>query len=210
MPDAKKITRLLLKKYPDPKPSLVFSNSFQLLVATILSARCTDLKVNEVTKRLFEKYQTAKDFANAEPESLELAIRPTGFYRNKAKMLIECCRKLVKEHKGNVPDTMKELTTLAGVGRKTANVVLSIAFGKQAIAVDTHVLRVSNRLGLANSNDPDKVEQALVAELPKGKLTSMHLALILHGRQTCVSRKPRCGECVLFEHCNWSEKTSYK
>lgn len=210
MPDAKKITRLLLKKYPDPKPSLVFSNSFQLLVATILSARCTDVKVNEVTKGLFKKYQTAKDFANAEPGSLESAIRPTGFYRNKAKLLIECCRILVKNYKGNVPDTMEELTTLAGVGRKTANVVLSIAFGKQAIAVDTHVLRVSNRLGLANSNDPDKVEQALVAELPKGKLASMHLALILHGRQTCVSRKPRCGECVLFEHCNWSEKTSYK
>ncbi len=206
MPDAKKIIRLLLKKYPDPETALNFSNPFQLLVATILSARCTDVKVNEVTKGLFKKYRTAKDFANAEPGSLEAQIRPTGFYKNKARMLIECCRKLVEDFKGNVPDTMEELTALAGVGRKTANVVLSSAFGKQAIAVDTHVLRVSNRLGLAHSNNPDKVEQELVAQLPKGKLTPMHLALILHGRQTCVSRKPRCGECVLNKECDWREK----
>lgn len=206
MPDAKKITRLLLKKYPDPETALNFSNPFQLLVATILSARCTDVKVNEVTKGLFKKYCTAKDFANVEPGSLEAQIRPTGFYKNKARMLIECCRKLVEDFKGNVPDTMEELTALAGVGRKTANVVLSSAFGKQAIAVDTHVLRVSNRLGLAHSNNPDKVEQELVAQLPKGKLTPMHLALILHGRQTCVSRKPRCGECVLNKECDWREK----
>jgi endonuclease-3 len=209
MSDAKKITRLLLKKYPDPETALNFSNPFQLLVATILSARCTDVKVNEVTKGLFKKYRTAKDFANAEPGSLEAKIRPTGFYKNKARMLIECCRKLVEDFKGDVPDTMEELTALAGVGRKTANVVLSSAFGKQAIAVDTHVLRVSNRLGLAHSNNPDKVEQELVAQLPKGKLTSMHLALILHGRQTCISRKPKCGECVLFEHCNWTDKSNY-
>ena len=209
MPDAKKITRLLLKQYPDPKCALNFSSPFQLLVATILSARCTDVKVNEVTKGLFKKYRMAKDLANADPESLETEIRPTGFYKNKAKMLIECCRKLVKDHKGNVPDTMEELTALAGVGRKTANVVLSSAFGKQAIAVDTHVLRVSNRLGLALSNNPDKVEQELVAQLPKGKLTPMHLALILHGRQTCLSRKPKCGECVLFKECNWADKSNY-
>jgi len=209
MPDAKKITKLLLKQYPDPETALNFSNPFQLLIATILSARCTDVKVNEVTKGLFKKYRTAKDFANADPGVLEAEIRPTGFYRNKAKMLIECCGKLVKDFKGNVPDTMEELTALAGVGRKTANVVLSSAFGKQAIAVDTHVLRVSNRLGLAHSNNPDKVEQELVAQLPKGKLTSMHLALIFHGRQICVSRKPRCGECVLFKECNWAEKIKY-
>lgn len=207
MPDAKKITRLLLKKYPDPETALNFSNPLQLLLATILSARCTDVKVNEVTKGLFKKYRTAKDFANAEPGSLEAEIRPTGFYKNKARMLIECCRKLAEDFKGNVPDTMEELTTLAGVGRKTANVVLASAFGKQAIAVDTHVLRVSNRLGLAHSNNPDKVEQELVAQLPKGKLTLMHLALILHGRQTCVSRKPRCGECVLNKECNWTDRT---
>ena len=196
----------MLKKYPDPRPSLDFSNPLQLLIATILSARCTDVKVNEVTKGLFEKYRTAKDFANAKPGLLEAAIRPTGFYKNKAKMLTECGRKLEEDFKGKVPGTMEELVTLAGVGRKTANVVLSHAFGVQAMAVDTHVLRVSNRLGLAHSNNPDKVEQELVAQLPKGKLTSMHLALILHGRQTCVSRKPKCGECVLNKECDWREK----
>ena len=205
MPDAKKITRSLLKKYPDPKPSLDFSNPLQLLIATILSARCTDIKVNEVTKGLFNKYRTAKDFANAEPGSLEAAIRPTGFYKNKAKMLKECGRKLEEDFNGKVPGTMEELVTLSGVGRKTANVVLSHAFGIQAMAVDTHVLRVSNRLGLAHSNDPDKVEQELVAQLPKGKLTVMHLALILHGRQTCISRKPKCAECVLNKECDWRE-----
>ena len=208
MPDAKKITRLLLKKYPDPEPALNFSNPLQLLVATILSARCTDVKVNEVTKGLFKKYRTANEFGSADLGSLEAEIRPTGFYRNKAKMLIECCRKLVEDFDSRVPDTMEELTTLSGVGRKTANVVLSCAFGKQAIAVDTHVLRVSNRLGLAHSNNPDKVEQELVAQLPKGKLTSMHLAMILHGRQTCVSRKPKCGECVLCKECCWTDKSS--
>ncbi|GBE41782.1 endonuclease III [bacterium BMS3Bbin09] len=208
MPDAKKITRLLLNKYQNPESALNFSNPLQLLMATILSARCTDVKVNEVTKGLFKKYHSAKDFANADQVSLEAEIRPTGFYRNKAKMLIECCRKLEEDFKGNVPDTMKELTTLSGVGRKTANVVLACAFGKQAIAVDTHVLRVSNRLGLSFSNNPDKVEQELVAQLPKGKLTRMHLALILHGRQTCVSRKPKCGDCVLNKECDWREKNA--
>ena len=209
MPDAKKITKLLLKKYPDPRPSLDFSNPLQLLIATILSARCTDVKVNEVTKGLFKKYRTANDFGSADLGPLEAEIRPTGFYKNKAKMLKECGRKLEEDFKGKVPGTMEELVTLAGVGRKTANVVLSHAFGVQAMAVDTHVLRVSNRLGLAHSNNPDKVEQELVAQLPKGKLTSMHLAMILHGRQTCVSRKPKCGECILFKECNWPDKDNY-
>ena len=133
MPDAKKITRLLLKKYPAPETALNFSNPLQLLVSTILSARCTDVKVNEVTKGLFIKYRSAKDFANADPGSLEAGIRPTGFYRNKAKMLIECCRKLEEDFKGNVPDTMEELITLSGVGRKTANVVLSCALDRKSV-----------------------------------------------------------------------------
>jgi endonuclease-3 len=208
MADAKKITKLLLKKYPAPKTALNFSNPLQLLVATILSARCTDVKVNEVTKRLFKKYRSAGDFAKAEPRSLEKEIRPTGFYKNKAKMIIECCVKIVDDFNGRVPDTMEELTTLSGVGRKTANVVLGSAFGRQAIAVDTHVLRVSNRLGLASSKNPDKVERALVAQLPRDKLTPMHLAMVLHGRQTCISRKPRCGECVLCNECSWAGKFS--
>jgi endonuclease-3 len=152
--DAKKITGLLLKKYPNPTIALNFSNPLELLVATILSAQCTDVRVNEVTKSLFKKYKLAKDFARAELKILEREIKPTGFYKNKAKMIIECCKKIAKDFKGQIPKTLKELTTLPGIGRKTANVVLGSAFGKQIIAVDTHVLRVSNRLGIAHSNNP--------------------------------------------------------
>ncbi len=206
--DAKKITRLLLKKYPNSTIALNFSNPLELLVATILSAQCTDVRVNEVTKSLFKKYKSAKDFARAEMKILEREIKPTGFYKNKAKMVIECCKKIVKHFKGKVPRTLKELTTLPGVGRKTANVVMGSAFGKQTIAVDTHVLRVSNRLGIAHSNNPDEVEKQLVKQLPQGKLTAFNLALILHGRETCTARKPKCSECVLYDECKWKEKTA--
>jgi endonuclease-3 len=205
--DAKKITGLLLKKYPNPAIALNFSNPLELLVATILSAQCTDVRVNEVTKSLFKKDKSAKDFARAELKILEREIKPTGFYKNKAKMVIECCKKIVKDFKGKVPGTLKELTTLSGVGRKTANVVLGSAFGKQTIAVDTHVLRVSNRLGIAHSNNPDKVEEELVKQLPQGRLTAFNLALILHGRETCTARKPKCPECVLYDECEWEERT---
>lgn len=206
--DAKKITGLLLKKYPNPTIALNFSNPLELLVATILSAQCTDVRVNEVTKSLFKKYKLAKDFARAELKILEREIKPTGFYKNKAKMIIECCKKIAKDFKGQVPETLEELTTLPGVGRKTANVVLGSAFGKQTIAVDTHVLRVSNRLGIAHSNNPDKVEEELVKQLPQGRLTAFNLALILHGRETCTARKPKCPECVLYDECKWKEKTA--
>jgi endonuclease-3 len=187
MADAKKISKLLLGKYPQPKIALNFSNPLELLVATILSARCTDVKVNEVTKNLFRKYKTAGDYARADIKTFEQEIKPTGFYRNKAKMVIECCKKIIKDFNGKVPDTLDKLTTLPGVGRKTANVVLGSAFGKQTLAVDTHVLRVSNRLGIAHSSDPDKVEEELVAQLPEKTLTSFNLALILHGRETCTA-----------------------
>ncbi|MBI5055697.1 MAG: endonuclease III [Nitrospirae bacterium] len=206
MADAKKIAKLLLKKYPDPKIALNFSNPLELLVATILSARCTDVKVNEVTKTLFKKYKTAGDYAGADLKTFEQEIRPTGFYKNKARMVTGCCQKLVKEFNGKVPDTLEKLTTLPGVGRKTANVVLGSAFGKQTIAVDTHVLRVSNRLGIANSGDPDKMEEELVNKLPENILTRFNLALILHGRETCTAIKPKCPVCVLYEECEWPEK----
>jgi endonuclease-3 len=206
MADAQKIVKLLLKKYPKPRIALNFSNPLELLVATILAARCTDAKVNEVTKTLFKKYKTAKDYANADLKTFEMEIKPTGFYKNKAKMIIECCKKIDKDFKGKVPDTLEELTTLPGVGRKTANVVLGSAFGKQTMAVDTHVLRVSNRLGITNSNDPDKVEEDLVKQIPESKLTSFNLALILHGRETCTAMKPKCSECVLYTACEWREK----
>lgn len=206
MANAKKIAALLLKKYPNPKIALNFFNPLELLVATILSARCTDVKVNEVTAGLFKKYRTAGDYAKADIKIFETEIRPTGFYKNKAKMVINCCKKIISDFKGKVPATLEELTTLPGVGRKTANVVLSGAFNKQAIAVDTHVLRVSKRLGIANSENPDRVEGELTAQLPEKILTAFNLALILHGRETCTASKPKCPECVLYRECEWPEK----
>jgi endonuclease-3 len=208
MADAKKIAKLLLKKYPNPKIALNFSNPLELLVATILSARCTDVKVNEVTKDLFNKYRKAGDYAKAYTKTFEAEIKPTGFYKNKSKMVIECCKKLVTDFDGSVPDTLDELTTLSGVGRKTANVVLGSAFGRQAIAVDTHVLRVANRLGIAHSNKPDTVEGELVQQVPEKILTSFNLAIIIHGRETCTATKPRCSQCVLYKECEWPEKVA--
>jgi endonuclease-3 len=208
MADAKEIARLLLKKYPDPQIALRFNNPLELLVATILSAQCTDVKVNEVTKGLFSKYRTAEAYAGAKLPVFEKEIKPTGFYKNKAKMIIKCCNQIVSEFNGKVPDTIEELTRLAGVGRKTANIILGSAFGKQTMAVDTHVLRVSNRLGIAHSKDPDRVEEELVAQLPGKKLTVINLALILHGRQTCKAKKPLCPECLLYKECEWPDKTA--
>jgi endonuclease-3 len=206
MADAKKITKLLLKKYQDPKIALHFSNPLDLLVATILSARCTDIKVNEVTKDLFRKYKSAKDYAGAKLKTFEMEIKSSGFYKNKAKMIIGCCKKIVDEFHGSVPDTMEELTSLPGVGRKTASVVLGSAFGKPAMAVDTHVLRVSNRLGMASSNNPERVEEELLRQIPVKTLTPFNLALILHGRETCKAQRPKCPECILYKECQWPEK----
>lgn len=209
MANAKKIVNLLLKKYPSPNVALNFKNPLELLVATILSAQCTDNRVNLVTPGLFKKYKTAADFAQADLKELEEKIKSTGFYRNKAKSIINCCKMLAEDYGSVVPSTLEELVKLPGVGRKTANVVLGAAFGKQAIAVDTHVLRVSNRLGLAHSNNPDKVEAELNQQIEQSKWTHVNHALILHGRETCVARKPRCGSCVLYEECEWPSKTEY-
>ena len=206
MVNAKKISELLLKKYPGAAIALDYSNPLELLVATILSARCTDVKVNEVTKSLFRKYRTARAYAEADTKVLEQEIRPTGFYRNKARMVMECCASIAEKFNGEVPGTMEELTTLAGVGRKTANVVLGSAFGMQTMAVDTHVLRVSNRVGLSNSSSPDKVEADLTAKLPEKNLSRLNLALILHGRETCSASRPKCRACILYSECQWSGK----
>ncbi len=208
MANAKKIARLLLKKYPDPKIELHFKNPLELTVATILSAQCTDVKVNEVTEDLFRKYKTANDYAKAKLTTFEEEIRPTGFYKNKARMIIECCRQIVTDFNGKVPGTIEELTSLAGIGRKTANVILGSAFGKQTMGVDTHVLRVSNRLGIAHSKKPDNVEEELVKQLPKKQLTSINLALVLHGRRTCKAKKPLCPDCVLYKECEWQDKVA--
>lgn len=210
MANAMNIIKLLLKKYPHPQIALRFSNPLELLIATILSARCTDVKVNEVTGILFKKYKRAEDYARADQEIFEQEIKPTGFYRNKARMVIECCKKIVNDFDGKVPETLEKLTRLPGVGRKTANVVLGSALGKQAIAVDTHVLRVSNRLGISHSSDPDKVEEELIRQLPENILTQFNLALILHGRGTCTAMKPKCPVCILYDECEWPEKMVIK
>ena len=207
MADARNITALLLKKYPEPRLALHYQTPLELLIAVILSAQCTDARVNEVTAVLFSKYQKARDYAAADPDVLEEEIRSTGFYKNKTRSLIACCKKLVADFHGEVPQTLEELTTLPGVGRKTANMVLGNAFGVQAISVDTHVLRVSNRLGLVRSDDPEKVEEALMRQVAHDKWTAFGNAMILHGRETCIARKPHCPECVLRAVCEWPDKT---
>ena len=209
MADTSKIIAALHKKYPDPRISLRFSNPLELLVATMLSAQCTDARVNEVTKALFKKYKLAKDYAHADPHVFEEQIRSTGFYKNKAKAIINCCRKLVADFQGKVPDNLDALTSLPGVGRKTANMVLGNAFAQASIAVDTHVLRVSNRLGLAHASQADKVEEELMQQIPRNEWTAVANALILHGRSTCTAKKPQCGACNLYALCAWPEKSRY-
>ncbi len=206
--EVKKLLNLLEKKYPDPKIALNFNNPLELLVATILSAQCIDVRVNEVTESLFKKYRTDRDYADADLETFEQEIRPTGFFRNKAKMIIGCAEKIVKDYGGNVPSTMDELTTLPGVGRKTASVILGASFNIPAIAVDTHVLRVSNRLGIVKSKNAEKVEMALRGLLPEDKWIFYTLSLIFHGRETCKARSPKCRECVIYKVCKWPEKTN--
>lgn len=206
MADAERVVTALLKRYPGPKLALEHANALELLVAVILSAQCTDARVNEVTRTLFRKYRSARDYAAADPTAFEQEIRPTGFYRNKAKLVIGCCRRLVEAFGGEVPRTMEEMVSLPGVGRKTANMVLGNAFGIPGMAVDTHVLRVANRLGLAHSADAEEVEEQLMAQVPEKRRVAFANAMILHGRETCVARRPKCGECVLRGECAWREK----
>jgi endonuclease-3 len=188
--------------YPDARTELDWKSPLELLVATILSAQTTDVSVNGVTKTLFEKYHTAADYAGADPAELEEDIRPSGFYRNKARSLRGMARALVEEHAGEVPRTMRELVALPGVGRKTANVVLGNAFGvDEGIVVDTHVRRVSNRLGLTEKQDPEKIEQDLIRMVPQEDWTVFSHLLIFHGRRICKARKPDCPNCVLNDVC---------
>jgi endonuclease III len=199
---APEVTARLKAGYPDARTELDWSNPLELLVATILSAQTTDVQVNRVTESLFSKYRTAEDYADSTPEELEEDIRPTGFYRNKARSLRGMASALVEEHGGEVPRTMSELVALPGVGRKTANVVLGNAFGtNEGVVVDTHVRRVSNRLGLTESSDPVKIEQDLIGLVPEEDRTIFSHLLILHGRRTCKSRKPDCPNCVLKDIC---------
>ncbi|UCD25522.1 MAG: endonuclease III [Gemmatimonadota bacterium] len=198
----KPIIRRLKKRYPQAMCSLTHRDPLQLLVATILSAQCTDERVNIVTKTLFREYETAEDFANANPEVFEEQIRSTGFFRNKTKSIIGMAQALMDEHDGKVPDKMDALVKLPGVGRKTANVVLGNAFGiDEGIVVDTHVKRISNRLGLTNENDPNKIEQDLMALVPKPDWTLWPHLLIHHGRAICQARTPKCEICSLNDLC---------
>lgn len=199
---AAQVVRRLKKAYPEAVCALQFQTPLQLLVATILSAQCTDVRVNLVTKDLFRKYPDAQAFAAARPHELERAIQSTGFFRNKAKNIKACCTTLVGEHDGQVPQQLDALVKLPGVGRKTANVVLGTAFGiPTGVVVDTHVARLSQRLGLTRHKDPVKIERDLMAELPKREWIGFSHRMIAHGRQICVARKPKCEVCPLAEIC---------
>ncbi len=198
----KKILAGLRKTYPDAHCELHHADSLELLVATILSAQCTDKRVNIVTQELFKKYRSAADYADASLAELEQTIKTTGFFRNKAKNILACCRKLVERHAGKVPRTMEELTHLDGVGRKTANVVLGNAFGINAgVVVDTHVARLSQRLGLTRQQSPEKIEQELMALVPQKQWTLFSHWLIWHGRRRCYARKPDCANCEIKKLC---------
>ena len=192
----------LERLYPDARPALHFDNAYQLLLAVILSAQCTDVKVNMVTPALFAAYPDAQALAKATPEEVEPYIRTCGLYHNKAKNLVLTARALVEQYGGEVPADHEKLTKLPGVGRKTANVVMSCAFGAYAIAVDTHVFRVTNRLGLASAPDVLKTEEQLMQAIPKDKWSRAHHWLIFHGRQVCAARKPACEACTLRAWCD--------
>jgi endonuclease-3 len=192
--------------YPTAKCELNYSTVFELLVAVILSAQCTDKRVNEVTKTLFSVANTPEQFSKMEQESLEKLIFSCGFYRNKAKNIISASKAIVEDYNGEVPEDFSALLSLPGVGRKTANVMSAEAFNKQAIAVDTHVFRTANRLGLAKAKTPYDVEKKLREEIPSDKYTRMHHLLIFHGRYTCKSQNPDCKNCSLYEYCEYEKK----
>ncbi len=181
---------------------------WELLVATILSAQCTDQRVNQVTPNLFRRYQQPRDYASADPTELEALIRPTGFFKTKARNLIHCAKAVAGQFQGEVPDTMEALTTLPGVGRKTANVLLGNAFEKPAIVVDTHVKRVAGRLDLTRHTDPEKIELDLQRLLPADQWTEGSQRLLLHGRYICLARTPKCQHCPIYADCHWKGKTA--
>ncbi|MFZ1288618.1 MAG: endonuclease III [Melioribacteraceae bacterium] len=196
-----KIFEILKKEYPNTKPQLEFSNPLQLLIATILSAQCTDARVNIVTKDLFKKFKTAKDFSNANIDELEKYIFSTGFYKQKAKSIKTCCTILVEKYNSQVPKNFDELTQLPGVGRKTASVVAGHAFNIPAIAVDTHVNRISNLLGIVKSKNPEIIESKLKELLPEKDWVNSTHWFINHGRKICIARRPKCNNCIIDKYC---------
>ncbi len=204
---ARRLSPILAKLYPDARVMLDFETPLHLLVATILAAQCTDERVNQVTPALFRRYRTAEGFARADPAALEEMIRSTGFFRSKARSVIACCRQIAERHGGHVPRTMEELTALPGVGRKTANVVLWNAFRVPGLAVDTHVGRVVNRIGLAASDDPDTIEAQVCELFPRERWGIVTHLVGFHGRKTCFARKPNCPACAIRNLCDYPDKT---
>lgn len=201
-----KIRKILRTTYPEVKTQLDYQNPFELLVATILSAQCTDKQVNRVTRTLFKKLSTPKAFADAPITMIEELIHSTGFYRNKAKNIKRCAAALIEQHHGKVPEDLEALVKLPGVGRKTANVVLGAAFNIPGIVVDTHVSRISQRLDLTGHKDPVKIEFDLMEQMPKRAWNDFSLHLIYFGRETCIARKPKCGLCPMEKLCKWTGK----
>ncbi|HEX2439937.1 MAG TPA: endonuclease III [Methylomirabilota bacterium] len=204
---ARKILTALKRAYPDAKIALAFTNPYELLVATILSAQCTDERVNMVTPALFRHYPSARELARAKPATLEGEIKSTGFFRAKTRSLLGMAQAVVERHAGEIPREREALIELPGVGLKTANVVIGNAFGGDALAVDTHVFRVSQRLGLARSEDAKEIHDQLLTVLPRGGLTQATHLLIIHGRRTCLARKPLCPGCPVRALCPWPDKT---
>jgi endonuclease-3 len=201
-----KIAGRLVRAMPVAKMELTHRSPWELLVATILSAQCTDERVNQVTPALFKRYRTPHAMAKATSSELEVLIRPTGFYKSKAKNLIGCAQTIATRFGGKVPDAMEELTSIPGVGRKTANVLLGVAFGKPGLVVDTHVKRVANRLSMTHSSNPEQVERDLQSVFSEAQWTDVSQRLLLHGRYVCLARKPRCAICPIHDICEWEGK----
>ncbi len=201
-----KIISVLKKEFPNARTALNYSNALELLIAAILSAQCTDERVNKVTLELFKKYRNAKDYADASLDELEKEIFSTGFYKNKSKKIKKCCEQVVEKFNGEMPSTLDELVQLEGVGRKTANVILGMAFDIPGIVVDTHVKRVSNRLGLSGESNPEKIEFELMEIVPKKEWTNFSFMLIDHGRKTCTARSLECRKCRIEKLCNFDKK----
>lgn len=206
--DVIKIVNSLKNAYPDATCSLDFSTPFELVVAVMLSAQCTDERVNKTTPELFARCKTIQDFANIDINELENIIHPCGFYKNKAKNVKLCAKQVLENFNGVVPHTMEELTTLAGVGRKSANVIMLEVFGiAKGIAVDTHAKRISNLMGLSKQKEPEKIEQDLIKLFPSETLKDINHLLVWHGRNTCIARKPKCDKCTIKEFCNYYKKS---
>lgn len=208
--EADKCLDVLEETYPDAKCELEHRSPFELLVATILSAQCTDVRVNKVTEEMFKKYNKPEDFANMDIKTLESLVKECGLYRNKAKNIKASSNVILEEYNGKVPETIKDLMELPGVGKKTANVVASTCFGVPAIAVDTHVFRVSNRIGFVSENNVEKTEKALENKIDRSRWTKAHHLFIFHGRRCCTARSPKCHACPIKDFCRYYEETWLK